>query len=289
MGIDAPETRRRLETLRALKLTSLPSWRSFAADVLAAPIAGGLALLLFVTWRDTSSFAALYATIALAVLCVRSVVRAWSGARVLWTARLDRARPAGDRLDLALELGTAVLVRDVETITEAASEALAATDALPWLSGRSGKLAAKARERIADCLEPGETTLAAIEGSLFPRAWRYPLVFVSLGLLGVYWSRRGRLGSGVLAVTDSRVVFRRRRRAELLLDEPLSTVRIDAWKKARMHQSVFLLRLHDGTGVRFAASTPWRAAELRRAFELIASTADEPPPLLTRFWQQTAA
>lgn len=283
MSIDAPETQRRLESLRALKLTSLPSWRSVAAEAIAVPISAALVFLLFLTWHETRSPTALYATVALSMLGVRSLVRAWSGARILRSARFAPAR-GGGRLDLAIGIGTAVLARDFETVAEAAAETLAEADAVPWLSGRSRKIAGKSRARIAGCLRPGEMPLAAIDGVVYPRGWRYPLVFVSLGLAGAYWSRKRRLGNGVLAVTDSRVVFRRKRGGELLIDEALSTVRVDAWKKARLHQTVFLLRLSDGTGVRFQAPAPWRGEEIRRAFELLASTAEEPPPLLARFW-----
>ena len=148
-----------------------------------------------------------------------------------------------------------------------------------WTAGRARRRLATAPTQVAGCLGTDERPLAIVVGTVYPRGWRSAAILLTLGLASLYWRWRGvAVVGGVLAVTDSRVLFRGSRSGELLVDQPLGAVRVDRWGTGSVQKRFTMrVRLSDGTGIRFVAPTGEDAGALTRAAVVLASTSPEPP------------
>jgi hypothetical protein len=287
MLVDTPEVQRRLQSLQPLGLASLPSWSGTAwavslALLLAAATAGGIS-----AWTETHAdrwFVFIGLTSAMTLL---QLVIGVSAVRVLLTGNLAGLRAwrgtAGADDSVSPVLGFVV-----GAVTLDAGGMLAPFVDVGrgrWAAGRARRRLATAPAQVADCLGTDERTFATVVGTVYPRGWRSATILLTLGLAGLYWRWRRHVVGGVLAVTDSRVLFRGSRSGELLVDQPLGTVRVDRWGTGSVQKRFTMrVRLSDGTGLRFVAPTGEDTRALTRAALVLASTSPKPPRVLARYW-----
>lgn len=287
MLVETPEVQQRLQSLQPLGLASLPCWSGAAWAVslgllFAALTAGGI-----FDWTETHAagwFVFIGLTSAMTLL---QVVVGVSAVRVLLTGNLAGLRAwrgtdgADDSVSPVLGFVVGALTLDVGGMLAPFADAGRGR----WAAGRAGRRLATAPAQVADCLGTDERPLAIVVGTVYPRGWRSAVILLTLGLAGLYWRWRGRVVGGVLAVTDSRVLFRGRRSGELLVDQPLGAVRVDRWGTGSVQKRFTMrVRLSDGTGVRFVAPTREDTGALTRAAVVLASTSPEPPRVLARYW-----
>lgn len=225
------------------------------------------------------------------------LARGVSRERVLRSGDFRRARVLRffdsrgvDRFGVASNIAIDVFARSPADLVEDALDVLAASGSIGLFETRRAKRTAKMRGQIESDLGASEGVLAIVPASITPHGRKRLLLYLSIGTYAMF----GGMKSGVLTVTDERILFHRvgigGSGARLLCQERLGEVSVEAWHKGievfeRSH-SVLLLR--NDVRRRFRFVVPWFWTERgREVFELIASHATHPPEVLHRFWQLT--